>query len=75
MSRVYLQIYYLSTFFALLQVPFDKPVVSLKECLTLFNREETLDLDNQWKCENCKDYRKAQKKFQYGLPSNSNYTT
>ena len=44
-------------------VPFDKPVVSLKECLSLFNREETLDLDNQWKCENCKDYRKAQKKI------------
>ena len=51
--------------FMTLQVPLphDKPVSSLSECLSLFNNLETLDLENQWKCEDCDDYRKATKKM------------
>jgi len=44
--------------------------VSLRACLDLFSREETLDADNAWYCPRCKEHREATKKIQFwSLPS------
>ena len=44
--------------------------VELTACLELFSREETLDAENAWYCDRCKDFREATKKLQiWSLPS------
>ena len=44
--------------------------VDLRACLDLFSREETLDSENCWYCDRCKQHREASKKLQiWSLPS------
>ena len=44
--------------------------IELHECLDLFSREETLDSENCWYCDRCKEHREASKKLQiWSLPS------
>ena len=37
---------------------------NIVDCWDLFNRSETLDDENMWKCDNCNDYRTSTKKIQ-----------
>jgi len=44
--------------------------VALTACLELFSRDETLDAENAWFCDRCKEHREASKKLQiWSLPS------
>ena len=44
-------------------VPSTPDKVKIYDCFSLFNKTETLDIENQWKCEKCDDYRNATKKL------------
>lgn len=42
---------------------FDRPQVSLEDCLEKFSGKETLDQENMWFCPGCRQHKKASKKM------------
>ena len=45
-------------------VPSNKGVISLHDCLTWFSQEETLTGNDKWYCSNCKTHQNALKKME-----------
>ena len=47
----------------------EKEIITLKECLNAFSREELLSGDDQWYCNKCKQQQDIHKKLElYRLP-------